>query len=171
MWAKAVFLGGDRKLEGRRIGREEAARVTSLSWAIPGAPASFSWCGFPPGCLGDDWPDHIQILRGAAAEPLTRMLSTWSTTKQELNHYPQQPWVQEEGGEPRQVFKRGGVCVRMFLFVHTSVFVGENKRINKWWFKPLRITIVTFQFCSDATEDYFVEPYISEVHSITYKAA
>lgn len=61
-------------------------------------------------------PDHIHILRGATAKPLTRVLSTWSATEQELNHCPHPP---EEVGQHREGEGESvsvGVCVNVFLF-------------------------------------------------------
>lgn len=62
------------------------------------------------------WPDHIHILKEATAEPLTRVLSTWSATEQELNHCPHPPEVVGQQGKGERVSVSVGVCVNVFLF-------------------------------------------------------
>lgn len=150
--------------DGRAGEREERKLPGSPSWAIPVAPLSFSWCGFPPGCLRDDWPDHIHILRGAAAEPLTRMLSTWSATKQDLNHYPHQPLAQEVGPPGEEGEPRPSVCVSICTYkivcerksvLCVRVFVRNSGNLR--WKKLMDHARISFQFWQNTTEDYLLK--------------
>lgn len=118
------YHGSRAKMGGDRFGVAWSGAGVGLGGsslagrAIPGAPACFSWCGFPLRCLRDDWAwphPHFERSNSQAPDQSSVNVVCHQTGTESLPSPARGGWM-ERGGKRMKCEWRG-------LYEHVPVWV------------------------------------------------